>query len=123
MIKLIKTEAEYEDALEKLYNFFQETPAEDSPEQDEFELLGILVHYYEEKHYPIPAPKFDTPIEGIKCHLDLRGIEESELATILGLSSQKTAEILNGHRKLTLPIIRKLHEKLKFSAEMLIQAY
>ena len=123
MVKLLKTEEEYEEALEKLYNFFQDTPDVDTLEHDEFELLGMVVHEYERKHYPIEKPKFDTPIEAIKCYLDLFGLEDSDFQKALGCSQKQCEEILSCKRKLTLPMIRKIHERLKVPLQSLIQAY
>ena len=50
------------------------------------------------------------------------GIDEKELTSILGGRSRKS-EILSGRRKLSLNMIRELHDKLKIPAETLIAAY
>ena len=116
---LIKTEEQYEMALEKAYQLTQLTLTEGSPELEELELLGVLIEQYEKIHYPIAPPH---PIEAIKFYLDQMGLSELELNTILGSRSRKS-EILSGKRKLSLPMIRVLHEKLKIPAETLIAAY
>ena len=74
---------------------------------------------YEEEHYPIPLPH---PIEAIKFRLEQMGLKESELNKILGSRSRKH-DILNGKRKLSLAMIRKLHNKLNIPAETLIAEY
>jgi HTH-type transcriptional regulator / antitoxin HigA len=50
---LIQTEAQYETALERVYNLMQLNLKEGSKELKEAELLGILIEQYEEIHYPI----------------------------------------------------------------------
>jgi HTH-type transcriptional regulator / antitoxin HigA len=50
---LIKTEAQYETALERVYDLMQLDLKEGSKEFEEAELLSILIEQYEEIHYPI----------------------------------------------------------------------
>ena len=116
---LLKTEEQYETALERAYDLFQLDLKEGDTELDELELLGVLIEQYEKKHYPIGPPH---PIEAIKFYLDQMGINETELNKVLGSRSRKS-EILSGKRKLSLSMIRVLHEKLQIPAEALIMAY
>ena len=119
MLKLIKTEAQYEDALERVYDLMEADLVDDSPEEAELVMLSMLVEAYEKKHYPVPPPH---PIEAIRFRLDQMGINESKLNKILGYRSRKS-EILSGKRKLNLTMIRKLHELLKIPLETLVAVY
>jgi HTH-type transcriptional regulator/antitoxin HigA len=86
---------------------------------DELEILGILIEKYENEHFPIGFP---DPIEAIKFRMEQMGYNQTDLAKIVGLKS-RASEILNKKRKLTLEMIRLLHENLKIPTEVLIQAY
>lgn len=119
MIKPIRTEEEYELGLTKLHFYIRKGYAEGTPEADEAEVLAILIHAYEEAHYPIPPPH---PVEAIKFRLEQMGKNEDELAKILG-NQNSIFDILSGKKKLSLAMIRKLHDVLKISAETLITAY
>ncbi len=119
MLKPIKTKKEYNNVLSRIYELMQKDHKPGSKFSDEVEVLSILVEAYEKKHHPIPPP---NPIEAIKFRLEQMGIEEKELTRILGGRSRKS-EILSGRRKLSLNMIRKLHEKLSIPAETLIAAY
>ena len=119
MLKPIKSNSEYEIALERAYDLMQKDLAPESEASDELEVLSILIKEYENVHFPIPKPH---PIEAIKFRLDQMGISESELSEILGARSRKS-EILSGKRKLSLSMIRRLNEKLKIPAEVLIREY
>ena len=119
MLKVIKNEKEYEDALSRIYELMQLDLVDDSQESDELDALALFVEDYESKHYPISAP---TPIEAITFRLDQLGKEKSELAKILGTRARQS-EILSGKRKLSLEMIRKLHSILGIPAESLIAAY
>lgn len=119
MLKPIKTDEQYNDALARVYELMQTDVKEGSAASDELEVLSILIKEYELVHYPIPSP---NPLEAIKFRLDQMGISEKELGDILGYRSRKS-EILSGKRKLSLAMIRKLNEILHIPAEVLIQAY
>ncbi|MDP9230853.1 MAG: transcriptional regulator [Bacteroidota bacterium] len=119
MLKPIKTKKDYEAALERCYVLMQKDLKTGSAFSDELEVLSILVEAYEKKHFPLPPPH---PIEAIKFRLEQSGIHEKELNKILGGRSRKS-EILSGKRKLSLNMIRELHEKLNIPAETLIAAY
>ncbi len=119
MLRPIKTEEQYNDALARVYELMQTDIKEGSAASDELEVLSILIKEFELVHYPIPSP---NPLEAIKFRLDQMGISEKELGDILGYRSRKS-EILSGKRKLSLAMIRKLNEVLHIPAEVLIQAY
>lgn len=119
MLKPIRTESEYENALAHAYELMQKDVRENTTESDELEILGILIKEYESEHYPIPSP---NPIDAIKFRLDQMGLSESELGSILGYRSRKS-EILSGKRKLSLDMIRRLNKILNIPAEVLIQTY
>jgi len=116
-IKPIKTEKDYEYALERLEAIFDAKSG--TPEGDELEVLGILIDQYENDHFPIGLP---DPIEAIKFRMEQMGYNQSDLAKIVGLKS-RASEILNKKRKLTLEMIRQLHERLNIPTEVLIQTY
>ena len=116
-IKVIKTEEEYNRALERLEIIF-DAPA-DTPDGDEAELLTILIEKYEDEHYPVEAP---DPIDAIKFRMEQMNLDKKDLAKIIGYKS-RVSEIFNHKRKLTLKMIKNLHDKLKIPYESLITNY
>lgn len=56
MIKPIKNNEQYENALQRIYDLMQKDPNDVSPEYDELEVLSILVEDYETKTFPIDLP-------------------------------------------------------------------
>jgi HTH-type transcriptional regulator / antitoxin HigA len=115
--KIIKSEEQYQSSLRELDFIFNAKPG--TPEGDRFELLSVLIDLYEQKHDPIEAP---DPIEAILFLMDQKGMTISDLGLILGYKS-RASEILSRKRKLTLPMMRRLHEKLGISPRVLISAY
>ncbi len=116
-IKVIKTEKEYNQALLRLEPIFD--ASKDTPEGDEAELLVFLIEKYEDEHYPIEAP---DPIEAIKFRMEQMNMDKQDLAKVIGYKS-RVSEIFNRRRKLTLKMIRNLHEKMKIPYESLITDY
>ncbi|MFV8355896.1 helix-turn-helix domain-containing protein [Flavobacterium sp. XS1P32] len=116
-IKPIKTENDYNQALVRLEVIFDAKKG--SSEGDELEVLGILIDQYENEHFPVGMP---DPIEAIKFRMEQMGYNQNDLANIVGLKS-RASEILNRKRKLSLEMIRQLHEQLNIPTDVLIQAY
>ena len=116
-IRPIKTEKDYDQALDRLEVIFDATSG--TPEGDELEVLGILIDQYENDHFPMGLP---DPIEAIKFRMEQMGYTQSDLAKIVGLRS-RASEILSKKRKLTLEMIRRLHERLNIPTDVLIQTY
>ena len=116
-IKVIKSEKDYQQALKRLEVIF-DAPI-NSPEGDEAEILSLLIEKYEEEHYPIDPP---DPIEAIKFRMEQMNLSKNDLAEIIGYKS-RVSEIFSRKRKLTLEMIRKLHDKLKIPYESLIVDY
>ena len=116
-IKPIKTKKDYQQALERLETVFDSKKG--SLQGDELEVLSILIEKYEDEHFPIGLP---DPIEAIKFRMEQMGYNQADLAKVVGLKS-RASEILNKKRKLSLDMIRQLHDKLKIPTEVLIQAY
>ena len=119
MLKLIKNEEQYNQALAHVYELMQNDLEEGTADSDELEILSIIIKEYENVHHPIPSP---NPLDAIKFRLDQLNMSETELSNILGNRCRKS-EILSGKRKLSLAMIRKLNQILHIPAEVLIQAY
>ncbi|VAW91583.1 Helix-turn-helix motif [hydrothermal vent metagenome] len=116
-IKPIKSETDYDAALERVAELMD--AKENTPEGDELDVLTTLVEAFESKHYPIHAP---DPIEAILFRMDQNGLKDKDLIPFIGQSG-RVSEVLNYSRKLTLPMIRRLHAGLNIPTESLIQEY
>jgi HTH-type transcriptional regulator/antitoxin HigA len=116
-LKVIKTEEEYNRGLKRLEEIFDSKV--DTPEGDEAEILGLLIEKYEDEHYPIEAP---DPIEAIKFRMEQMGMDNNDLARVIGYKS-RVSEIFTRKRKLNLKMIRNLHVKMNIPYESLITDY
>ncbi len=116
-IKPIKTDADYEAALAEIDRLWGAEYG--SPQGEKLDILATLVEAYEEKHYPIPPP---DPIEAILHYMESQALTQRDLEPYIG-SRARVSEILNRKRPLSLRMIRKLHEGLGISADILVRAY
>jgi len=116
-LKLIKTDVEYHEALNRLEEIFDAKIG--TPESDEADILGLLIDEYEKKHYPIDAP---DPIEAIKIRMEEMDLKQKDLIGVIGGKS-RVSEILNRKKKLTVDMVRSLALRLNLSAQILINDY
>ncbi len=116
-VKPIKTKKDYNQAMERMELIFDARKG--TPKGDELEVLSILIEKYENEHFSIGLP---DPIEAIKFRMEQLGYNQVDLAKVVGLKS-RASEILNGKRKLSLEMIRQLHDKLHIPTDVLIQPY
>ena len=112
--RVLKTEAEYEEALARVEGLMDAEPG--TPEGDDLELWSMLVEDYEERHHPIPLP---DPIAAIRFRMEQAGLRDTDMTVYLG-SKSKVSEVLSGKRPLSLSMIRRLHEGLGIPAEVLL---
>ena len=85
----------------------------------DIEILATLIDHYESQHEPIEPP---DPIDALIYHMESRGLTRRDLEPLLG-SRARVAEVLNRRRPLTIEMIRRLHEGLGISADVLIRHY
>jgi len=119
--KIIKTEAEYNEACARIYKLINSSdePIEpNSAEGEELELLSLLVEKYEREVYPVEAP---TPLEAIRFRMEQMNLKQSDIAPLFG-GKTRISEVLNGKRPLNLKIITLLNEYLGIPLESLINS-
>ncbi len=115
-MKIIKSDADYEKALERVEALVKIDPEKNTEEAEELELLTLLINTYEEEMYPIDLP---DPVEAIKFRMDQQGLKNADMIPYIG-SKSRVSEVLNRKRGLSLAMIRALHQDLGIPAEVLI---
>jgi len=114
-LKPIRTEANYEAALTEVERLWGAKGG--TPEGDRLDVLATLIDAYEARHYPMDPP---DPIEAILFRMEQQGLTRKDLEPLIG-GRGRVAEVLNRKRGLSLEMIRRLHERLGISAEVLIR--
>ena len=114
-IKPIRTKQDYEAALAEVERLWGAKAG--TPEGDRLDVLATLIDSYEAEHYPMNPP---DPIEAIKFRMEQQGLTRKDLEEIIGTRT-RIAEVLSRKRGLSIAMIRRLHERLGISAEVLIR--
>lgn len=107
----IKSETAYNAAMDRIEELLLPVQ-EDTPPYDrnliELDLLSSLVEEYEEEHYSI---KTSTLIEAIKLRMYEIGLNQTKLAELLGVSTSRVSDYLNGRCEPTLKAARGISRK------------
>ncbi|RZS96372.1 helix-turn-helix domain-containing protein [Cecembia calidifontis] len=117
---MIKSEKEYNALLERIEELISNPENIENPDSIghvELNILSDLVADYEEKHYPIQPP---TLAESIKLRMQEKGLNQKALAEVLGVSSSRISEYLNGKSEPTLKIAREISRKLDIDASIVL---
>jgi HTH-type transcriptional regulator / antitoxin HigA len=114
-LKPIRTKADYNNALAELERLWGAKSG--TREGDRLDVLATLIDAYEARHYPMDPP---DPIEAIQFRMEQQGLTRKDLEPLIG-SRARVAEVMNRKRNLSIDMIRRLHEALGISAEVLIR--
>jgi HTH-type transcriptional regulator/antitoxin HigA len=114
-IRPIRTDADYEAALAEVERLWGAKSG--TPKGDRLDVLATLIEAYEDRQFPVDPP---DPIEAIKFRMEQQGLTRRDLEVLIGTRSRIT-EVLSRKRALSIAMIRRLHDKLGISAEVLIQ--
>jgi HTH-type transcriptional regulator/antitoxin HigA len=115
-VRPIRTEADYEWALHEIGPYFEREPEPDTAEAARFDVLAALIEHYEARQWPIDLP---DPVDVLRFRMEQGGLEQSDLATLLG-SRSRASEILSRKRRLTMDQAFLLHKAWGIPAEALI---
>jgi len=118
-VGLIKNDDELDGALEEIDVLMDLGTDRTGYQDDRYHLLALVIEHYESQKYP--RVKVD-PVRIIKFAMDQHNLRQRDLIPYLG-SKSRASEILNRKRKLTLKMMRKLHEGLGIPLEILVRDY
>ena len=114
-VKPIRSKRDYEAALKEVGRLWGAKGG--TRDGDRLDVLATLIDAYEAEHYPMDPP---DPIEAIEFRMEQQGLTRRDLEALIGTRT-RIAEVLNRRRALSIGMIRRLHERLGISAEILIR--
>ena len=117
-LKILKTEKDYDKALNKIDELMELNPKLGTKESDELEILVLLVEKYEELNWNIDTP---DPIEAIKHRMEEMNLKQKDLIPYIGNKS-KVSELLNRKISLSLTMVRNLSQALHIPVETLVKS-
>ncbi len=114
-LRPIRTEEDYENALAEVERLWGATSG--TAEGDRLDILATLIDAYEARTFPIDPP---DPIDAIRFRMEQQGLTRKDLEPIIGPRG-RVAEVLGRRRALSIDMIRRLHDELGISADILIR--
>jgi HTH-type transcriptional regulator/antitoxin HigA len=120
-LKILESNAEYEQALEYVKYLIDEGFAlPGTEEENTLEVLSVLIEKYEEeKGFKLEVLKSD-PIDWLNYFLEENGLQQKDLISALGPAS-RVSEILNKKRPLSLRQIKNLRDEFNIPVQLLIK--
>lgn len=119
-MKTIRTEKEYKAVcrrIEELLPLVNNKTPETNKDFLELDLLSDLVADYEEAHFPVQTP---TLPEVIKLRMHEKGLNQKRLSELLGVSSSRVSEYLNGKSEPPLKVARAISKKLDIDPKIVL---
>jgi HTH-type transcriptional regulator/antitoxin HigA len=116
-IRPLRSEADYEAALDRIERYFDDEPRPGTPEADRFDLLALVIEDYERKRWPIEPP---DPVDAIRYRMETGNFTQADLGRLVG-SRQRASDILNRKRRVTMQMAWALHRQWGIPAEALIR--
>jgi HTH-type transcriptional regulator/antitoxin HigA len=114
-VKPIRTKRDHEAALKEVERLWGAKSG--TRDGNRLDVLATLIDAYEAEHTPMDPP---DPIEAIRFRMEQQGLTRRDLEEIIGTRT-RIAKVLNRKRGLSVGMIRRLHERLGISAEVLIR--
>lgn len=117
---MIQTEKEYNAIVERMEELLQNSENIENQVARgyvELNLLSDLVADFEERYYPIKKP---TMVEVIKLRMAEMGLNQKRLSELLGVSTSRVSEYLNGKSEPTLKVARDISVKLGIDASIVL---
>src|SRR5216684_3750796 len=114
-VKPVRTKKDHEAALAEVERLWGAKLG--TPEGDRLDVLATLIDAYEAARFPIDPPDL---VEAIKFRMEQQGLTRKDLPPLIGTRT-RVAEVLNRKRSLSIGMIRRLHQALGISAEVLIR--
>jgi len=115
------TEKMYREAearIEELLPLIDDNTLKNDPNLIELNKVSEIVEAYEQEHFPIGTPTLKEVIELRMFEMKLK---QKDLAQLLGTSTSRISEYLNGKRDITIEIARALYKKLNIDSDIILQ--
>lgn len=117
---MIQTEKEYKAIIERIEILLQDTDNIENTDAKgyiELNLLSDLVADYEERTYPVAKPSL---VEVMKMRMVEMGLNQKRLSELLGVSTSRVSEYLNGKSEPPLNVAREISRKLSIDASIVL---
>ncbi|MBD2753972.1 helix-turn-helix domain-containing protein [Spirosoma validum] len=114
----ILNEADYKQAFAD-FDALLARMGDDSQLQNQARTLAEALQRYEQTTMSFPKP---TTLTGmIEWKMYEMKLKQKDLAQLLGVETSRVSEVLNGKRRITLDLAKRLHEKLGIDGNFILE--
>ena len=129
MEKKITTQKEYDDVRERVEQLINEATQKGmiEPEMDneytrEIAQLSKMMADYEDNSLGLQTLRIKNPlVQSIEDYGYAHNMRQKDVASALGINASVFSQIMNGKRKITLSIAKKLHTVLGIDANTILE--
>lgn len=115
-ILTIQSEQDYDDSIVRLNELIDEVGTDEShPLYTLLDTLGVLIHAYEQEHYPVPDC---SGAEVLSYLMEEHALSIADLPEIG--SSETVANIINNHKEMSIQQIKTLAHRFNLSPAVFI---
>lgn len=117
---MIQIEKEYNAIVERIEILLQDKDNIENTNAKgyiELNILSDLVADYEERTYPVVKPSL---VEVVKMRMAEMGLNQKRLSELLGVSTSRVSEYLNGKSEPPLNVAREISRKLSIDASIVL---
>ena len=116
IIKVIKNDQEYQEALKLIGELMDKDPQPNTSDAEKLELLTTLVQSYEENVF---GEKLPDPIDALVFRMEQQNLTPDDLVPYIG-SRSKVSEVLSRKRPLSINMMKALQDGLGIPAKVLL---
>ena len=128
-INCITTREQYDEVRARVNELINEATAKGLLEPDadneyirEISKLAKLTAEYEDNYMNILPLKAKNPlIKAIEDYFYSRNMKRKDAADVLGINESVFSQIMNGKRKISTNLAKKLYTELNFNADLILQ--
>ena len=127
MLTTISDRAEYKAVMAEIEIYLQRVTQHGSfdllppAEADELHRLSLMAEAFEDSIPLMPIRVPETLPGMIQVKMAERQMNQKDMATFLDISAARFSEFMNGKRRITIDLAKKLYERLDISPEFILK--
>jgi HTH-type transcriptional regulator/antitoxin HigA len=112
---------EHKTALMALDKLIEEGFEGNTQREEQFSKLALAIEAFEDSIPLMPIRMPETLPGMIHIKMAERNMKQKEMASYLDISSARFSEFMNGKRRITIDLAKKLYERLDISPEFILK--
>ena len=123
----IKNEEEYNQVMEKVAVYLQKATKNggfqqlDNAEREDLRHLSLVAEAWEDGIPLMPIRQPKTLVEMIELKMFERKMKQKDLAALLQVSTTRLSEVLQGKRKVSLDLAKRLYQSLGIDPHFILE--